>query len=233
MSNARLLYRLQQIDQEIDATRQAVAAAQGRQGESPELVAARDVLAAAQARLAAARAAQTEYEDALQKNLAKLADVQEQMYSGRVKNPKELAGLEKDVASLGRRRDEIQDKVLEAMLEVEAAREAHSTAQAALALAEAGWQANLGRSGQELAEAQKRTAQLARDRADTLARLDPKEIELYQDLRRRKGPAPVARLRGSTCGRCGVTLPVTIAGQVRHGDELVFCPSCGRLLVTE
>jgi len=233
MSNARLLYRLQQIDQEIEATRQAIAAAQGRRGESPELLAARDAVAAAQARLAAAQAAQTDHEDALQKSLAKLADVQEQMYSGRVKNPKELAGLEKDAASLGRRRDALQDRVLEAMLEVEAAREAQATAQATLAQVQAGWQSDQGRTGQDLVEAQKRAAQLARDRADTAARLDPKESELYQDLRRRKGPAPVARLRGSTCSRCGVTLPVTIAGQVRHSDEMVFCPSCGRLLVAE
>jgi predicted nucleic acid-binding Zn-ribbon protein len=231
MSNARLLYRLQHIEQELEAKRQSVAALLAQQSESAELVAARTAHAEAQAHASAALAEQKEREYELQRVVDKLTAAQEQLYSGRVKNPKELASLETEVKGYIRRRDQLQDGVLEAMIEVEAARESLRGADGALAEADAASKDTQQRLGGELTGATASVAQLERDLAEMEKRLDAKELEIYRDLRRRKGTAPVARLRGGTCGRCGVSVPVVMAAQVRHAEEFVFCPSCGRLLV--
>jgi len=231
MSSARLLYRLQHIEQEIESTRQAIAQMKEQQVESPALLTARETLATARRRLAAAQSQQKEREYELQRNVDKLNAAQEELYSGRVKNPKELAGLEADTKALMRRRDQLQDSVLDAMLEVDAARTEVAAAEIELAQLEAQWSADQHRIVQELEIAGARAEQIERDRAETEARLSAQDLQLYRELRRRKGSSPVARLRGGTCGRCGVSVPTQVVGQVKRDDELVFCPSCGRLLV--
>lgn len=231
MSNARLLYRLQHIEQELGSTRHKVSALKTQLGESPELIAAREALDAAQKRLSAALAQQKEREYELQRMVDKLTLTQEELYSGRVKNPKELGSLESEAKSQTRRREQLQDGVLEAMLEADAAREALKVAQDGLAQRTASSSEEQQRLSEELAVATVSAGQLERDQAETEARLDAKTLEMYRDLRRRKGAAAVARLRGGVCGRCGVSVPVVMVGQVRRADEFVFCPSCGRLLV--
>jgi hypothetical protein len=233
MTTARLLYRLQQLDQETDAAHKAIVELESRRGESAELRQARQKAAEARQALAGAQRRQADAEEELQSVINKANAVQEQLYSGRVHNPRELQGLEEEAKSLSRRRDQLQDQVLEAMVAVEEAHNALDAAQRALTQAEAGWSAAQTQLEADLAQQRQRAERAAGERAALAARLSPQALALYDDLRRRKGPAPVARVRGGTCGGCGVTLPVALVSQARGSDEPAFCSSCGRLLFAE
>jgi len=102
-----------------------------------------------------------------------------------------------------------------------------------LAVVEERWSSEQKQIQAELEQLGIRLEKLGRSREQTRSRLDPNELKIYEELRRRKGSTPVAILAGETCQSCGVSLPVAVARQVRNTDELVFCTSCGRLLVTE
>ena len=233
MGNARVLYRLQQIDAETESTRKLIAELRAKLGESVELLDAAARLSEAERQFERVQSTQKEREIELQAVTTKLAVDQGKLYDGKMGNPKELKNLQDEVESLMRRRDILQDAVLESMIEVEAARQAAESARANRAEVESRWSGDQTAAARQLEAANTHAAQLTHARAEVEGRLSAKEIEIYVELRRRKGPAPVARVRNGNCGRCGVALPVTVARQARTSDDLVYCPSCGRLLVNE
>jgi predicted nucleic acid-binding Zn-ribbon protein len=63
--------------------------------------------------------------------------------------------------------------------------------------------------------------------------LSPDNLELYEHLRRRKNGVAVAKLEEEMCGACHTAVAIGILNNVRYSDELLNCPSCGRILLTE
>jgi predicted nucleic acid-binding Zn-ribbon protein len=57
-------------------------------------------------------------------------------------------------------------------------------------------------------------------------------METYDGLRRSRRGTAVARLDGSTCGRCGVEPSQARIDAARTGEEIVMCGNCGRILYT-
>ena len=74
----------------------------------------------------------------------------------------------------------------------------------------------------------------ARPSAATIAAgVDPELLERYEQLRHDLGGIAVARLVGTNCGGCHLTLSAVELDRIRHepGDAVVLCEECGRLLV--
>jgi uncharacterized protein len=163
----------------------------------------------------------------------KVAGVDKTLYSGSVTSPRELQALQDDLESLRRRQRQLEDGVIEVMEQVE-------PVDADLE-ARAGVRAELDRRGAELelavAEAEGSiSAELAGvedERSKLAAAIDPPLLERYDALRRQLGGIAVARLVGSNCGGCHLTLPAVEIDRIKHepADAWVFCVECGRLLV--
>ena len=119
MSQAQVLYDLQQIDTEIRTKKQRLGEVLRLQKEPPALLAAREKAAAAEADLGRWRARHKD----LTLEIATVADKakrsEERLYSGVVKNPKELNDLQHEVEALGRRRATLEDEALQVMMTVD------------------------------------------------------------------------------------------------------------------
>jgi predicted nucleic acid-binding Zn-ribbon protein len=164
---------------------------------------------------------------------AKVADVHQKLYGGGVTSPRELQALQDDEASLKRHQTNVEDKVIEQMelalpLDDELAR---------LQARRVELDALVATSAAELVELEAEIdleleAVLA-ERAELAAALDAAQISTYEQLRHDLGGIGVARLVGSNCGGCHLTLSAVEIDRIRHAppDELVFCGECGRLLV--
>jgi predicted nucleic acid-binding Zn-ribbon protein len=173
MGNARVLYRLQQIDAEAQSTRKLVAELMARLGESGELLDAAARLSDAERQFERVQSTQKEREIELQAVMTKLAVDQGKLYDGKMGNPKELKNLQDEVDSLMRRRDHLQDAVLESMIEVEAARQAAEAARVARAEIEGRWSGDQTDAAQQLEVANTHAAHLAHARAEVESRLSP------------------------------------------------------------
>jgi predicted nucleic acid-binding Zn-ribbon protein len=230
MNTPRLLFSLQEIDQELESARETIARLKASQGQTEELAQARVQSAAAEQRLKDGKKQQAELEFQVGHIAERLAQSQEHLYSGVVRHPKELQDLQDEVTSLTRRYAALQDELLNAMVEAEEVKEASDQARAHLSRTENQWESAQKQAEVELGRLALRSAELARQREDLELLLKPADLALYVDLRRRKGTHPIAPLKRQACSACGVTLPVSTARQARNADELVFCPSCGRLL---
>jgi hypothetical protein len=152
------------------------------------------------------------------------------LYSGEVKNLKEMEQMEKKAQALRAEAGELEEKALAAMERAEAL-----VAEIAAAEREAGAARERVAEFEKLAQAAISTGQealaAARVRRDGLAaKVDPHLLETYEFLRAKKGGLAIVEVRGGACGACRVSLPVILANRIRRGEEACRCENCGRIL---
>src|SRR5512139_2661803 len=119
MSAALGLYRLQQVDSRIDQIQARLKAIQQTLENDLEMRAATDHLAAAESKHRDAERALKSSEAEVEKQRIKIEQAEASLYGGQVHNPKELQDLQKDIVSLKKHLETLEDRELECMLSVE------------------------------------------------------------------------------------------------------------------
>ncbi len=233
MSNAETLYRLQTIDLEIDERNSRLQEVKAILEGNEELQRVRQVLQDGEKKLSQQRTKLRDRELEMQSLAHKIASVEDRLYSGHIKNPKELANLQEEVQYLRRRKGEHEDQVLETMIEVEESEASVTEQRERLARLEDDWQATQARLSAEQEELINRLSQLKAERTGLQRIIGATDLALYEDLRRRRSGRAVALLQGELCRACGVTIPTSQAQQARQGEELTLCDSCERILYAE
>jgi predicted nucleic acid-binding Zn-ribbon protein len=233
MNRSHLLYRLQAIDLEMDNGKSHLEEVEAGLDESEELRQARHALQKAEDELSRWRTTLRDLELEAKSLTAKITSVEKRLYSGRVTNPKELANLQDEVSYLKRRRDELEDRQLEAMVEVEEHEVEVDGQKVSLTQIEAEWSQTQKRLTEERDELEERLAHLKKERIKLERTIGAEDLALYGELCSRKGGQAVALLKGEVCQACMVTLPTSRVQQVRSGDSLSFCSSCQRILYVE
>lgn len=229
MSQAQVLYDLQQIDTEIRTKKQRLGEVLRLQKEPPALLAAREKAVAAEADLGSWRARHKD----LTLEIATVADKakrsEERLYSGVVKNPKELNDLQHEVEALGRRRATLEDEALQVMMTVDERQTisgAAATERDRLAEEFAASVVHLQAEQQTLALQLNRLLD-KRKKQITLAQ--PALLKVYDQLIQEKRGLAVAGLRANKCQGCQVTLSASTIRAAGQG-QLVRCDSCDRIL---
>jgi len=228
MSLARQLHDLQEIDLALRSREQAQARISSQLGESGEIARVRTRLADEQNRLEELTHQQHSLEWQVDDLSVKVSATEEKLFGGRIRNPKELANLQRENEEVKARQSQIEDRVLELMDQVEATTAAVKTSTAELARLEEEWRDQQQRLSTELTQLKESHADLTQKRAVQVAQIDSAVIEVYQQLQAQKGTA-VALVEQGTCRGCQIALPTTELQQVRGGG-LVRCSSCGRIL---
>lgn len=230
MRSVMLLARLNDVDLVLDSIKARLAEIAEALREPPALAAARRAQAEAEAELARCRAIQEDLELKQQDAQARLSKAEGRLYSGEVKNPKELAGAEKDVQQLRRQLSQVEDRLLDALVCSETATDAWTGQGATAARLTAEWDARQAALRGEQARLKARLpAELARQAAARHA-VPAELLSTYDNLRPRRGGRAVAALDGDECGACCVAAAPSTLEAARYGDELVYCSNCGRLL---
>ncbi len=159
--------------------------------------------------------------------------VSARMYSGEVSAARDLQAMVADVEALKVRASDLEDRILEVLDEREpfdaliaaaeeelvALGESRIAAVAALNRAQSG-------VGEELEE-------LVAQRADAAEAVPPELLADYERIRSRSGGIGAARLVGTRCGGCHLTLPSMELDRIRHApaEAVMHCDECGRILV--
>lgn len=224
------MYELQEVDLGIEAKREALSLAENRLGESQALAEARVLLAQEEESLAELQHNQRLGEWEVEDVRAKAALLEERLYAGSVKNPKELASLQSQVENLKRRRRELEDKVLDIMTEAETMQKRLSTTSAEAERIEGKWREEQASLSREQAELSTALAALDQKRKDLISRIDAASLELYQVLKDKRQGRAVAKVEQGMCQGCRIVLPMSELQRARMGQELVQCSSCERIL---
>ncbi len=230
MSRVSVLERLQTIDQEVDEKSKRRHEIEQRLAGDAALATARNGLQTAEKQLADLRSALRSREMDAQSLDSKIKTTEDRLYGGKVSNPKELEGLEKELAMFKRQRSELDDQLLDLMDRADHAQAEQKVKAAALEQTEGTRAADIAKLSHEKDVLAARLEGLAAEREATKATLDGDALRTYERLRQTKAGKAVATIRNNACGVCGVTVPTGLVQRVHTGSELVFCSGCGRIL---
>jgi predicted nucleic acid-binding Zn-ribbon protein len=153
--------------------------------------------------------------------------------SGTISDPKQLQGLQGEIASLERRQSELEDVELEVMERLEAASKDH----AALVSESAALSAELAAAehdrNQVVAQLDESENALTSDREDIVSRIPADLLALYEKLRADHDGIGAARLYRGQCEGCRIELTPVDISRIRESaaDEVIRCEECRRILV--
>jgi len=230
MAQTRALYRLQLVDSEIKEKKGRLLAVINEQKESAALLTARKRVETAVAELQKHQAQHKKYNTELEDLNAKAKRSSDRLYSGNVKNPKELEDLQSEIKSLDRRREALEDDILETMVLIEDAEGEKLAAEEVLFNMEAEREVTQVVLAKEQNELALSLHHLTQDRKTKAAVIDARALDDYENLRKRKNGVAVAKLRVNQCQSCFTTCSSSKEKKVEQG-ELIFCGGCGRMLV--
>jgi predicted nucleic acid-binding Zn-ribbon protein len=164
---------------------------------------------------------------------AKATEVEAKMYSGEISSPRELQAMQADVDQLRKHQRNVENRELE-LMEV---REPLDAALAELEQHRSLLDGELERIRRTLADAEAViVAEMGEERAarDRIAAtVDDGLVNEYERCRAQAHGVGVARLVGTTCQGCHLSIPAIEAEQIKKsaGDPLAYCDNCGAILV--
>lgn len=228
MAIATQLFQLEQLDTDLDRRQADLASLRRRLQSDPELETADAMLADARERERTAALRQRELEGALADIEARIIRDNSRMYSGQIVDSRELASLEKELATHRETRDLVETDLLALMEALERAQaEVADLSRKANALRERREvdRPALERQAEEMTDA---LAGLRTERDAVFGEIDARTLALYERLRKSSGHA-VSHVSNGVCQWCRVTLPPKDIQHARAGS-LVTCTNCARIL---
>ena len=230
MKRARALHQLQTVEADIDLNSEQLREVETQLKNNDEVQAAQSFVDKAEGRLKRTQA-EARRLDLENKGLeGEIEAVEGQLYSGRITNPKELASFEDKLGHLKRRQSKVEDDLLENMLESEEAEAALAKSREDLARVEVEWHAEQSDLTEERDTLKQKLTALRAEQETLRETIPADELDVFEDLRRRKGGRGVVKIVGGACRGCGVSLPKSKVEAACETDELVFCGSCERIL---
>ena len=230
MSAALGIYRLQVLDSRMDEIRGRLEEIRITLENDEDLRKAKDQVSKIETahKLALEKLKRAEAE--VEKQKVKIEQTEVSLYSGNIKNPKELQDLQNESASLKRYLETLEERQLEAMLEEEAKEQSKQAALDALEKVKmrlADQNVTLMTEQQDL---DKEFERLESERQAALAPLDTGLLTVYEQLRQDRRGLAVAKISDGACVACGTTLTPSQNQNARSTNQILNCPTCGRIL---
>lgn len=218
----RLRHRHETLpEREVLARAEATGAA--LDAEIKALTAQRDALAREEQRL----------DDEAKSLREKAKAVDKKMYSGEISSPKELQSMQADIDQMLRHQETLETTELELMEQREPLDESLlelNARRVALVTESTDVHVVLATAVHEI-EVEAAVERAARDAI--AAELDVALVADYERVRARNGGAGAARLVGSTCQGCHLTIPATEVALIKKSPDgsISHCDNCGAILV--
>ena len=205
--------------------------------EIERIIAADREVNQANTRLTQAQEINKSAESALQGIMAQVKEkkikrelTQANLFSGKVRNPKELQDLQAETHALDRTIAKLEEEQLQAMMALE-------ETTSILHQAESELQKVLDRKSSQnsllIGEKHKIEAEIPQvdaQRQTLREQLDEATFTIYRNLLKSKAGRAVAEVHDDTCGACGVTVPPADIQAAKSPNAIAYCKNCGRIL---
>lgn len=231
MSQIEELYQLQKIELTIVKNRKRLAEILAELEQDEAVQQARTTVESAQKTLSPLQIKVRNLDLEIQSTLEKTQTTEQNLYSGSIKNPKELQDMQQEIVSLKKRHSDLETQLLETMYAVEEAESALNQSQTRLDTVTESWQSAHQTLLAEQIELETQTRQLLDSRRKIMTRISADTLKLYDSMKPRKHNMPIALMQGNTCSVCGVAQNMAVEREVRLGRNVTYCGNCGRILI--
>ena len=219
---------MQQIDLELQRGQQELNEVENQLSDDKALVAAESKLASQKEQLEDAKKKQKNSEWELEDLQEKVKRIDNKLYSGTTKDPKELVNLEKEVKVLKSKISTNEDALLGVMSQVEEIEAKAKTSGEEFERLKREWQQRQETLEQRKTEIETELAELRENRDGLAQQIDSEALNIYERIRLMRGQAVVKVERGR-CQGCHITVSTSQWQKAKAGD-LIQCNSCSRIL---
>ncbi len=228
MSVAKRVYDLQQIELSISDHVKQLEDIELRIRHNERFEQAEAALKAAEGERSALEKRYRELDAEAEAMRTQLKQIQDKLYGGKIRNPKELMGFEQEAAMLKNSLDKKDDVLLDMMEKLETGSVAIKKLKDVCRSAADAWGSEKAELKGRVEGVKNELSELERKRSELLASIDKDTITIYEALKGRKGQA-VVKVEQGRCLGCRVTLSVSEMQHAR-GNAIVTCGNCGRIL---
>ena len=164
---------------------------------------------------------------------ARAARDQQRLDAGQVSSPKELEGLQHEIATLAKRQSDLEDIVLDVMERLESSQSLQSELTAQKATAEASVAEQTASRAAKTGEIDNEVETLRAQRDTQAGSVDAELVTLYEKIRAQQGGVGAAELRLRRCTGCRLELNTVEINQLRNADDdaVMRCEECRRILI--
>ena len=230
MGRSKTLYQVQQYDTQIDNASKRIRAIDALLGDNKLLADALEIQSDTEHVLIEKKKVLASAEVVVGDHSLKIDQNQKKLYSGSVTNPKDLEDLQLESESLNKYLSVLEERQLEAILEMDEAQNDFDNASseaAAIKLIMESEHTDLAAEKNDL-EHSITDATVQKD--SFLSSNDIPDLQTYLSLRKSSGGIAVTLMVSSSCSSCGANIPSAIAQEARSPVKLAFCPTCRRIL---
>ena len=230
MSASLGLFRLQQVDRQIDRARTQLDTIRKTLENDVELKAALQGVEASQLKNHRASHDMKNAEAEVDAQRIKIEQAESSLYGGNVKNPKELQDLQKDIVSLKKHLTTLEERQLESMVKAETADNELLGAKSELEKIKIRLGSEHGKLLEEQSALFKQLEKLTEEREAAITPIESGLLQIYEGLRQQKRGVAVVEVIDNACTACGTTINASFQQNARSQKQLVNCPSCGRII---
>jgi uncharacterized protein len=228
VADLKLLIQLQDLDKKIEETKREIAAL-------PKHISAIEKtlethvrkLEADRAALLANQRDRKQLESEIQVQEQKISKLKNQMLEA--KTNEQYAAFKKEIEFCENAIHKFEDRILDRMAESEPLEANVKVAETALAREKKHVEAEKQAARERTAIDQQLLKELLERRQQTGPAIAPPLLAAYERVRRRWGSA-VAEAVDGRCSACHLALRLQFYQELRQGEEVKFCESCGRVL---
>jgi uncharacterized protein len=231
MSLAGQLYKLQQLDLELQKKQQELNEVENQLSDNKALVAVESRLASQKEQLEDAKKKQKSSEWELGDLQEKIRQIDSKLYGGKTKDPKELVNLEKEVKGLKSQIRTKEDTLLGLMSQVEEVETKVKTTAEEIERLKREWEQRQEIFKPKKSELKTVLVELKEDRDELAQHIDSEAFNIYERIRLTWGQA-VAKVERGRCLGCHISVPTSQWQKAKAGD-LIQCNNCSRILYLE
>ena len=230
MTTAKQLFSLQELDLVLDRISKATKNAERELNADRGMDALEAELKEQTTRLEQIRSQQKTQQEDLETQRERSTRLDDQLYGGSVTNPRDLESLEPEASNARQTLEKLDGELVELSVRAEESQSKCETLEKELADTASAWASRRAELEDEIKSSNLEESQVAAQRKEMAAILDPASVQQYENLRRTKGGLGVAKVERGLCQACRMSLPTQQRQKVRSAHLTVLCSSCGRIL---
>ena len=228
-ADLELVSRLQTLDKEIGDLQREVAALPKHIAQIEKTLDGHNRrLEADRAALTANQKERKRLEDDVKVQEQKISKLRDQMLGA--KTNEQYRAFQNEIEYSQKEIRKYEDRILDLMGESEPLEINVKKAEAALKEEKQQVEAEKNTAREATAKDEKRLAELQEERKAAVAGLKPQVYRDYERIRKKWHGSALAEVIEGRCSACQIMLRPQFVQDLRRGDELMFCESCGRFL---
>lgn len=230
MSRPQDLYKLQQLDKQLDEAHIRLKHIAEELSDNQEIVSAQEHHKRKEDEFETKRKTLSKAERAVQSQKIKIEQTDATLYGGSVRNPKELQDLQQESTALKRFLSTLEDRQLEAMISMEETESELKSAEERLSQARESHEYKIEALNVEKRKLEDKLSSLNSERESVVTDIPTDDLSIYEKIRSQRAGVAVVKVVNKACGACGTTLSAALYQSSRSPSKITKCTTCGRIL---